>query len=73
MEDFGTGGEAPPLLTVSWLRNNQHRLTQPQLDGELCAYCGQDPRTMVPVGYIGTRQLFACMPTCDPAQGPDRP
>lgn len=70
MEDIRKGCQPPPLLTVSWLRDNRQRLTQLQLDGELCVYCGQEPRTMVPVGFIGTRQLFACMPTCEQAEAP---
>jgi hypothetical protein len=62
----------PPLLTASWLRDHHQRLNRWQLEGEHCCYCGQKPRTMVPVGFIGTRQLFACMPICEPAPGPDR-
>jgi hypothetical protein len=64
---------APPLLTASWLRDHGKGLSRPQLDGEVCVYCSAEPRTMVPVGLIGARQLWACMPACAPALGPDRP
>jgi hypothetical protein len=63
----------PPLVTASWLRENHHRLTRLQLDGKMCVYCGREPRTMVPVGFIGTRQLRACSPPCWAAHGPERP
>jgi hypothetical protein len=63
----------PPLLTVSWLRDNHHRLDRLQLEGETCVYCGREVRTMVPVGHMGARQLFACLPACLPALGPERP
>jgi hypothetical protein len=67
------GKMVPPLVTASWLRTNVRVLTELQLNGETCVYCGGEPRTMVPVGFAGTRQLFACLPACDPAYGPDRP
>jgi hypothetical protein len=70
VEDIRKGGQPPPLPTVSWLRDNRQRLTQLQQDGELCVYRGQELRTMIPVGLIGTRQLFACMPTCEPTENP---
>ena len=63
----------PPLLTASWLRDHHHRLNRRQLDGEYCVYCGREVRIMVPVGAIGTRQLFACMPACEASQGSNRP
>jgi hypothetical protein len=65
--------EPPPLLTASWIRRNVRELTELQLAGELCVYCGGESRTMVPVGQLGARQLFACLPACEPARGPDRP
>jgi hypothetical protein len=65
--------DPPPLLTQSWLRDNSAALTRLQLDGELCVYCGSEPRIMVPVGRVGRRLLFACQPACEPARGPDRP
>jgi hypothetical protein len=69
----GPPTERPPLLTASWLRDNHHRLDRLQLEGETCVYCSLQPRTMVPVGFIGTRQLYACLPACEAAHGPDRP
>jgi hypothetical protein len=63
----------PPLLTQAWLRRNASALDRLQLEGEACVFCGQEPRTMVPVGKAGTRSLFACMPACDAALGPNHP
>jgi hypothetical protein len=60
--------ETPPLLTASWLRDHHHRLTDLQLDGEFCVYCGKEVRQMVPVGHLGARQLFACLPACGPSR-----
>jgi hypothetical protein len=65
--------ESPPLLTASWIRTNARGLSELQLAGELCVYCGDESRQMVPVGHLGARQLFACLPACEPARGPDRP
>jgi hypothetical protein len=56
------------MLTASWLRDHHHRLTALQLGGEFCVYCGREVRTMVPVGFLGARQLFACLPACGPSR-----
>ena len=63
----------PPLLTESWIRHHATDLTELQRAGELCVFCGGEARTMVPVGRLGAHQLFACLPACEPSQGPDRP
>jgi hypothetical protein len=63
----------PPLVTASWLRDHAKRLNGRQLAGETCVYCAERRRTMVPVGHLGARQLYACIPACDAARGPDRP
>jgi hypothetical protein len=65
--------DAPPLLTASWLREHGKELTRLQVGGEACVYCGTESRRMVPVGFIGARQLRACIPACEAAHGPDRP
>jgi hypothetical protein len=65
--------DAPPLVTASWLREHAKNLTRLQIDGEVCVYCGAQPRTMMPVGQMGTRRLWACTPACEPARGPNRP
>ena len=62
-----------PLITTSWLRDHAKDLSRLQIEGELCCYCGGEVRTMVPVGTIGARQLFACYPACSAAHGDDRP
>jgi hypothetical protein len=63
----------PPLLTHAWLSRNAKTLDRFQLEGETCVFCGREPRTMVPVGKAGTRLLFACMPACEAALGPNHP
>ena len=65
--------ETPPLLTESWIRANALELSELQRAGELCVYCGSEARTMIPVGKLRARLLFACVPACEPARGPDRP
>jgi hypothetical protein len=64
---------SPPLLTQTWLRRNAKALDRLQLEGEVCVFCGQKPRTMVPVGKAGTHQLFACIPACAASLGPNHP
>jgi hypothetical protein len=64
----------PPLVTASWLRDHGRRLSQRQLDGESCCYCGGERRTMEPVGRFGPMvTLWACQPPCEPAMGSNRP
>lgn len=65
--------QTPPPVTASWLETHVGALTELQLEGETCVYCGEERRTMVPVGIIGRHKLFACLPACGPAQGSDRP
>jgi hypothetical protein len=65
--------QIPPLVTSSWLRDHAKQLNGPQLAGETCVYCAERRQTMVPVGYLGVRQLYACLPACDAALGRDRP
>jgi hypothetical protein len=60
----GRSTETPPLLTAAWLRDHHQHLTELQLGGEFCVYCGRESRTMVPVGFLGARQLWACLPPC---------
>jgi hypothetical protein len=63
----------PPPVTATWLETHVGALTALQLDGETCVYCGEERRTMVPVGLIGRHKLFACFPACGPAQRSARP
>ena len=63
----------PPLVTASWLRANNSCLTDEQVNGGACCYCARETKQMVPVGRIGRRQLFACLPACEAAHGSNRP
>jgi hypothetical protein len=65
---MGEGTDTPPLLTVPWLRDHYKHLTELQLRGEFCVYCGSEARQMVPVGHLGARQLWACLPACGPSR-----
>ena len=68
-----TTEKLPPLVTQSWLANHGSRLTDELVNGMACCYCEGVASRMHPVGYVGRRQLFACLPACEVAYGPDRP
>lgn len=42
------------------------RLTDRQLNGLACYWCGREGTAMVPLGWGPRGQLFGCDPPCDP-------
>jgi hypothetical protein len=43
---------------------NRDDLSEAQMDGRACVFCGREDTPMRPVFEIDGTQVFACTPTC---------
>ena len=64
-EDESARALGPTLMPTGWRLAN---LLDEQLDGVACCHCRTIVGTMVAVGTVGSRTLYACWPPCQPAR-----